>query len=267
MGNRKLSDEEIAEREQAVQERKEQKERIKEDLESGMVQKEVLQKYQIDHYALRKMFNDRVPKAKGLTKREMDAVIRKEQDANMYADSMRGMTVDQISTKYGLAKSTVYQRLNNIDIDLSPVAIQVYRQQEYAKLENLEKKMWGLLDDEYYVVNHGKVMIDPMTGQPMKDSAPVLSTADRILKIMERRAKLGGFDAAVKVDVEHNISEIQVTEVKDLVEQARAEIRQQEEALKARALEAGAVDAEVVSDSDTRSEVVSEVVDTEDEVG
>jgi hypothetical protein len=85
----------------------------------------------------------------------------------------------------------------------------------------------------------------------MKDSAPVLSAADRILKIMERRAKLGGFDAQEKITVEHNISEIQVTEVKDLVEKAREEMRLQEQALQARAIEAGAVDAEIVNEADS----------------
>jgi DNA-binding Lrp family transcriptional regulator len=254
-----LSPEQIEQRNRAVEERRAEREAIKRDLENGMVLGDVYKKYHVDHTALRKLFSGRIPRAKGTTKKELQRIQRDEQTVNMYADSLRGMTMQDIGKKYGLTPTTVSRRIADIRVDLTPAAVQVYRQQEFSKLNLLEQKLWGMIDDDYFVVNHGKVIIHPETGQPMKDSAPVLSAADRILKIMERRAKLGGFDAQEKITVEHNISEIQVTEVKDLVEKAREEMRLQEQALQARAIEAGAVDAEIVNEAGAvDAEIVNE---------
>lgn len=234
--------------EEEYEERQKQTAAMKEDLESGMPPGEVMVKYDISKSALYDRFNRRLPKPTGVTKKELEKVQRDEQTVNMYADSLRGMTMGEIATKYGLTVTTVSRRLKDLNIDLTPAAVQVYRQQEYAKLNLLENKLWSALDKDYYVVNHGKVIIDPDTGTPMRDINPVLSVADRLLKIQDRRAKLGGFDAPTKVEVDHSVTEIQVTEIKDLVEQARRDQLRQEEMLRRKELEDGAVDAEIVDE-------------------
>lgn len=249
--NKKLSDREVAERIAETERIKAETERIRADLKDGMSVAEVLDKYNISRSTLRTRFKGRIPTPSGLTKSELEKVERKEQAVNMYADSLRGLTYKEIAKKYGVSVDTVRTRLDNLDIDLSPALIQSYRQQEFAKLNLLEQRMWKEMDKDYYVVNHGKVIIDPDTGAPMRDVNPILQIADRMLKIADRRAKLGGFDNPVKFEVEHNVSEIQVTEVRDLVEQARREALEQENKLRALALEAAVTeDAEIVEDSD-----------------
>jgi transposase len=247
--NKKLSDREVAERIAETERIKAETERIRADLKDGMSVAEVLDKYNISRSTLRTRFKGRIPTPSGLTKSELEKVERKEQAVNMYADSLRGLTYKEIAKKYGVSVDTVRTRLDNLDIDLSPALIQSYRQQEFAKLNLLEQRMWKEMDKDYYVVNHGKVIIDPDTGAPMRDVNPILQIADRMLKIADRRAKLGGFDNPVKFEVEHNVSEIQVTEVRDLVEQARREALEQENKLRALALDAAVTeDAEVVDD-------------------
>jgi Mor family transcriptional regulator len=222
--NKKLSDREVAERIAETERIKAETERIRADLKDGMSVAEVLDKYNISRSTLRTRFKGRIPTPSGLTKSELEKVERKEQAVNMYADSLRGLTYKEIAKKYGVSVDTVRTRLDNLDIDLSPALIQSYRQQEFAKLNLLEQRMWKEMDKDYYVVN-------------------------RMLKIADRRAKLGGFDNPVKFEVEHNVSEIQVTEVRDLVEQARREALEQENKLRALALDAAVTeDAEVVDD-------------------
>ena len=251
--NKKLSDREVAERIAETERSKAETERIRADLKDGMSVAEVLDKYNISRSTLRTRFKGRIPSPSGLTKSELEKVERKEQAVNMYADSLRGLTQAEIARKYGVSATTVLKRLEDLDIDLSPALIQSYRQQEFAKLNLLEQRMWKEMDKDYYVVNHGKVIIDPDTGAPMRDVNPILQIADRMLKIADRRAKLGGFDNPVKFEVEHNVSEIQVTEVRDLVEQARREALEQENKLRALALEASVnEDAEIVEDHDVK---------------
>lgn len=251
---KKLSDREIAERIAETERTKAETDRMRADFKSGMTVSEVKEKYSINSTNLRKRFGGRLPTPEGVTKGELEAIERQEQAVNMYADSLRGVSYKDIAKKYGVSVTTVHKRLSDLDIDLSPAVTQMYRQQEFAKLNLLEQRMWKEMDKDYYVVNHGKVIIDPDTGAPMRDVNPILQIADRMLKIADRRAKLGGFDNPEKFVVEHNVSEIHVTEVRDLVEQARLEAQRQEAALRDLArkpvAEIEAVDAEIVEDSD-----------------
>jgi hypothetical protein len=70
---------------------------------------------------------------------------------------------------------------------------------ETAKLDALEQAAWEVLRREHIVVQHGKVVY--LRRKPMIDDAPVLQAIDRLVKIAERRSRLRGYDAPVKVDV------------------------------------------------------------------
>lgn len=236
--------------EEEYEEMKRETAAMKEDLESGMTQGEVLSKYGISKSTLQRRFQGRVPSATGVTKKELAKIQRDEQTVNMYADSLRGMSTREIGKKYGVSQTMVQRRINSIEVDLTPAAIQVYRQQEFAKLSLLEQKLWKRIDDDYYTVSHGKIIINPETDEPLVDVGPVLAIADRLLKIQDRRASLGGFDAPARIEVDHSVTDIQVTEVKDLVERAREEMRLQEESLRAKAIESNIEDAEVVDTDD-----------------
>jgi hypothetical protein len=74
------------------------------------------------------------------------------------------------------------------------------RQLEMIRLDALWMQAAKVMTSEHLTVNQGRIIEGP-DGLPLKDDAPVLSAIDRLLKIMERRAKLVGLDAASKVEV------------------------------------------------------------------
>lgn len=70
---------------------------------------------------------------------------------------------------------------------------------ESAKLDAIEQAVWEVLRREHIVIQHGKVV--RIGRKPVIDDDPVLRAADRLVKIAERRTRLRGWDAPVKVDV------------------------------------------------------------------
>jgi hypothetical protein len=110
---------------------------------------------------------------------------------------------------------------------------------QLVRLNGLEAKARKVLEAQHIVVNNGRVIHHPDTGQPMEDDAPILQAIDRLVKIedarnrnAERRAKLTGIEAAVKVDATvHEVSQ-QDIELQEMLREAKARVAAQEEALR-----------------------------------
>jgi hypothetical protein len=77
------------------------------------------------------------------------------------------------------------------------VAVQI----EVAKLDALERECWRVLRAPHIVVQQGRVVCDA-DGKPLADDAPVLQAVDRLERIAARRARLRGYDAPTKVEVD-----------------------------------------------------------------
>lgn len=77
-----------------------------------------------------------------------------------------------------------------------------YRQLELEKLDALERLMWAIIRKKHILAQHGRIVFDPQTGEPMLDDGPLFNAADRLLKISERRSKLLGWDAPTKLEVQ-----------------------------------------------------------------
>lgn len=108
---------------------------------------------------------------------------------------------------------------------------------QLVRLNMLEEAARKVLDARHITVNNGKVIFTPGTEEPMADDLPVLQAIDRLVKIenvrnqnSERRAKLTGIEAAIKVDAT-------VTEV------TQQDIALQEMVAEMRAKNAATVDA------------------------
>ena len=113
---------------------------------------------------------------------------------------------------------------------------------ESERLDEMYTNVMGVLEDEHYLVNAGCIVYqeipdldedgnkqyDEDTGElltlmvPMKDTAPILQSVDRLLKIMERRAKLMGLDKPVKVAHTDPTGEKEATSKKELTEEELA---------------------------------------------
>ena len=94
---------------------------------------------------------------------------------------------------------------------------------ETAKLDAMEQAVWQVLRARHVTVSQGRIVgrytgkflrdedseiIRDGTGKPVleveeiEDDAPVLAATDRLIKIAERRARLRGYDAPTKVEVD-----------------------------------------------------------------
>ena len=80
-------------------------------------------------------------------------------------------------------------------------SVEVYREEQLVELDYLAEEAHKILRARHYVVTQsGKIVDDPETGQPLLDDGPVLAAIDRLVKILDRVAKLRGLDQ-IKVQV------------------------------------------------------------------
>lgn len=110
---------------------------------------------------------------------------------------------------------------------------------ELLRLDGLEAAARKVLTARHITVSNGRVITHPETGDPMEDDGPVLQAIDRLIKIEdarrrngERRAKLTGIEAAVKVDATvHEVTQ-QDLELQEMLRDAKARVAAQEQALR-----------------------------------
>lgn len=137
-----------------------------------------------------------------------------ERDAEAARLRTRGLTYDEIGLELGITKSTAQKACQRAlaDIVREPaedlLKIELQRLDlQLVRLHQLETAARTVLEARHITVNNGKVIYNPGTEEPMEDDGPVLAAIDRLIKIeaarnqnSERRAKLLGLDAALKVE-------------------------------------------------------------------
>ncbi|MEU3281604.1 hypothetical protein [Streptomyces antibioticus] len=159
----------------------------------------------------------------------------------------KGWTYQQIANELGYAQkrsvAEAIQRVLKTVVKEPAEAVLHFELErldaELTRLDTLEAAARKVLEARHIVVNNGRVIIHPDTGQPMEDDAPVLQAIDRLVKIEdarrrngERRAKLTGIEAAVKVDATvHEVTQ-QDIELQEMLREAKARVAAQEQALR-----------------------------------
>lgn len=72
---------------------------------------------------------------------------------------------------------------------------------EVARLDIALRKAWDVMCARHIVVNQGRVVCDPDSGEPLTDHGPVLAAINTVIKISESRRKLLGLDAPTRHEV------------------------------------------------------------------
>ncbi len=72
------------------------------------------------------------------------------------------------------------------------------RDLELARLDDLHATTWKVMRTPHVVVSGGRVV--ERDGKPLRDDMPVLRAIDTLLRIMARRARLLGLDAAAPAE-------------------------------------------------------------------
>jgi len=123
-----------------------------------------------------------------------------EQDAEACRLRARGRTYEQIGADLHLSKSSAYEAVQRALADTVREPADEVRQLELLRLDELHRAALGVMEATHYVVDKGTVV--QWEGAPLVDDGPVLAAIDRLLRIQERRAKLLGLDAPLKVSAE-----------------------------------------------------------------
>ncbi len=188
--------------------------------------------------------NQHARSGKGQYVRTPETARRDARAADLRA---KGWTYQKIADQLGYAdKRTAYDAIERAlkDVVREPgEAVLHFELQrldaELERLEDLEVSARKVLTNRHIMVNNGRVILHPDTEQPMEDDGPVLHAIDRLIKIEdarrrngERRAKLTGIEAAVKVDATvHQVTQ-QDLELQEMLREAKAQVATQEQALR-----------------------------------
>lgn len=91
------------------------------------------------------------------------------------------------------------------------------RYMELRGLNEIEFRLWKMLDTEVVLVQHGRLVV--VDGIPLQDHRFQLEVMDRILHVKQQRAKLLGLDAPTRIET------ITLTSVEDEILRLEDELR------------------------------------------
>jgi hypothetical protein len=121
-----------------------------------------------------------------------------EQQKSCYELRLRHHTIREIAAITGLAVGTVHKRITDeIEMTVSPYREQ-YRILERERLEGISRRLLDMMSKPHYLLKDGEVLT--IKGEPVEDIAVTLACTDRFMKVQERRARLEGLDAPIKVE-------------------------------------------------------------------
>jgi hypothetical protein len=111
-----------------------------------------------------------------------------------------GQTFDEIGQALGITKQAAFKLVTRaLEATLREPASQV-RVIDLERLDQLQVEALAVLRRTHYVVQGGKIVRGD-DGEPLVDDAPTLQAIATIVRLMERRARLLGLDAAQKHEV------------------------------------------------------------------
>ncbi len=130
-----------------------------------------------------------------------------ERDASAARLRAEGKTYERVASELGYAdKSHARQAVQRALVATVQEAGDELRALEVERLNALLDRAWQVMDRLHYAHSQGHVV--KLDGVPLVDDGPTLMAMDRILKVMERRAKLLGLDAPTSIRVMPSISDL-----------------------------------------------------------
>lgn len=133
------------------------------------------------------------------------------------SDRNAGMHVSEMCAKYGLSPATVYRRIDEAIAARVAPTVDAYREQMNAHLDDLAREWNRQLDVGSVIVTQGTDSENlAMVERGLAIRAAALAG---MLKVTERRARLMGTDAPVRVDATVTHTTPIDTAVADLVAQ------------------------------------------------
>jgi hypothetical protein len=126
-----------------------------------------------------------------------------ERDAKMYLRHTNNIPHDAIAAEFGVSLATVATGIRRAIQDTFRLSAEEERQVVDDRLLYLERRLRVMASNKHYRVSvSGKVVVDPMTGEPLLDDEPEYRALMAISKIEGQRSKLLGLDMPVRHRVE-----------------------------------------------------------------
>ena len=122
-----------------------------------------------------------------------------QRDAEIARLRGTGMTYQQIGDRLGVSKQSAHEGFRRALRDAVRQPTQEAIGLELDRLDVLWRTAITIMASKHIVSQNGRVVRDDR-GEPIEDPGPRLAAIDRALRAMDRRAKLLGLDAPVKVD-------------------------------------------------------------------
>ena len=126
-------------------------------------------------------------------------------DAAIAEQRSRSWSWRAIAEHHGMAIPSCHEAYHRALAEVITPAGETARATELEKLDRLERSVLAVLERDHIVVQHGKVITDPVTGGPMSDDGPVVSAAATLMRIGESRRKLLGLDAPATAVVDSTV--------------------------------------------------------------
>lgn len=148
--------------------------------------------------------------------RQSEKLAQAKLDAEALDLLAEGMTIRQAAAVQGVTPSTIHARYRRA-LALVPVqSAEEYRRIWLDRLELQYRAALRVQTTPHLTVSNGNLIIDPRTGDPLLDDAPVLQATVAIVRIAERVARITGFDAPTKSAVTITTEDVVDAEIRRL---------------------------------------------------
>lgn len=170
-----------------------------------------------------------------------------ERDHSALALKVRGWSLQRIASELGYAsKGAVSTAIRRAFRDLPMAGVEDEKRLDLERIDRLLEAAWEVLEREHVAYSNGQV-IRRRTGEvecdeaglerlddkgrtiplyeEVLDDGPLLASVDRIRSLLERRAKIIGYDAPARSRIEVITEDVVDAELKSLAEEIAAHDR------------------------------------------
>lgn len=126
-------------------------------------------------------------------------------DARAVELRAEGRSYRQISDELGYGShANVIRAVQRAVAAVSAPGVEAMRAEMDARLEHLYGKVTEVLNTKHLKVSGGQLVLVGPEGEetPLEDDAPILRSTETLLRLLDRRAKLHGLDAPVKIEAQ-----------------------------------------------------------------
>jgi len=124
-----------------------------------------------------------------------------ERDARAVALRTRGASYQQIADELKYAdRATAYRAVKAMLLAIPAKQVAELRAVEGERLDRLTAEAFAVLERDHLHVSQGGKIVRDDDGQLVLDDGPKLAAINTLVRIAERRARLFGLDAPVKVN-------------------------------------------------------------------